>query len=256
MNPIEAKLIIELDDETQPLTEALEEAIHEDTLSQWEEKERWHSLNGGADVRHGDTASPEHGDHGEDSNSKTGRSSGVGGGSRNSTTSEEGFHSPAITSTNLNEHDTTNVNNSDMIDDDSNSTSGVENGPKDDYFDEEEDPNPHELVATMQTNGHHHHNNFGDDDGDEEQQLLGTIKRRSLVKDNEVLIEALDEVIRVDEDNNICHRNSVGGGGGVANGGNDNIYTKKQAPEVGNGNYTLFVLLPASDYFCLSVACF
>lgn len=219
------KAQIEIDDETQPLTEALE-AINEDSLTQWE-KERWQSVNG-VDGRQGDNASPEHGDNQEDSNSKTGRSSGVGGGSRNSTTSEEGFNSPAITSTNLN------VNTSDIIDDDSNSTSGVENGPKDDcnddYYDEED-----ESEFSGKQNGLH--NDIDCDE--EEEQLLGTIKRRSLVKDfapiseNEVLIEAVDEIIRVDEDNNICS-NGDGSNALVNNGIANNTYTKIQ--EMGNGN--------------------
>lgn len=193
----------------------------------------------GADGRHGDETSPEH-NGGEDTNSKTGRSSGVGGGSRNSTTSEEGFNSPAITSTNLN--DNINVNTSDIIDDDSNSTSGVENGPKDDcnddYYDEEEDAE--EL--NHRPNGHHDHCDIINCDEDEEEhQLLGTIKRRSLVKDyapineDEVLIEAIDEIIRVDEDNNICNNGGVGGVNGLANNGTSNdIYAKMQ--EMGNGN--------------------
>lgn len=127
-------------------------------------------------------------------------------------------------------------------DDNSNSTSGVENGPKDvdDYFDEEL------VLVASQNSGQH-----SDEDSGHEQAALLTSQTAKDAKmghnfaidmsENDILIQESraapddedddDDLLRVDEDNN-----HVGGAGSHGVG---DLYTKIH--EMGNGNAHTFL---------------
>lgn len=129
-------------------------------------------------------------------------------------------------------------NTSDIIDDDSNSTSGVDNGPKEMYEEEDSEQNGHcDIVCAELTN---------DDDGEEESVskenaafLPNNIRNSILENDSSefkkanIMIEGAALV--VDEDNNtIITNNSIENiYPTVTNGTN---HQEKLSNELGNGN--------------------
>lgn len=134
-----------------------------------------------------------------------------------------------------------NVNTSDIIDDDSNSTSGVDNGPKDMYEEEEDmEQNGHcDIVCAELTNDDDEEEN----DLKEEEALLVKNTRNSVlekdyneIKNGERLIDG--DTLHVDEDNNTIISNNCGENNYpiVANGSS---HSEKLSNELGNGN-TLF----------------
>lgn len=201
-------------DETQLLTEALE-AINHDAMNLTESKDwkRWHLENGNDGQISPNIEIDE---------------------------SDQAIISP----THNNCAETVSGNNtSDIIDDDSNSTSGVDNGPKDMYEEEEEEDieqNGHcDIVCADLTN------DDDDENGIKENEALLPSKMRNStletvpneIKNAEILNGG--DTLDVDEDNNTIIANNCGENvyPTVANGIS---HPEKLSNELGNGNNKLF----------------
>lgn len=207
------------EDEFQPLTEALE-AINEDSLttSQQWKEERWHSASCGEEE-----ISPQP-----------------------TINEDDPLHSPAI------------VSNAALNDDNSNSTSGIENGTKEDEeYDEDEEIEVviHEKTSSSPKNRHQSDDDEDDDDSGHQEHLSNTAKEAKIEQsyaldncENDALIDANNEHCD-DGGDGINEKDTVGDV-------NDIFHSKIHSDIIGNGTNTLLTKFQCSMQIFVTISTF